>query len=901
MSYSETHFWKLFEDQSGRQAESEAKRLVEQFKSSRQRAALIAAEISRDTADLTQHDVSHIDALWDYAELICGPRYTLNPAEIYILGISFLVHDLANGMAAIPGGMEEIAKGPKWRDVLVSEYRAEHGAYPSREMLANMDPEIEARAVSRYLRETHADYAAKIPLASYEDRATGTSYYLIEDAELRNQYGHLAGRIAASHWWPSKVLRREFGVIIGARASMPTAWQVDPLVLACILRCADASHLDSRRAPAFLRAVRNPGIKSMPHWVFQDKLQKPRVHDDRLAYTSLSPFSRDESEAWWVCHDALSTLHSELGAVDNILSDSGRQRFAVRAVVGISDLEELARSVRTEGWHPIDATIKATDVIALVRRLGGSELYGKDPSVPFRELISNAADAVRAKKTILSISGVASWEIAGDITVALREDSHGTWLHVRDTGLGMSKEVLTNALLNFGSSYWDSTQSRRDLPGLLSSGFRPTGQYGIGFFSVFMIGSSVQVVSRRYDAAANETMVLEFANGLTGRPMLRTADTHEQLVSGGTEVKVLLNMSVADILSIGNSIREGQKIRTLPEYCAWLCPALDVDLYVVNENGERLIAVAADDWKRLDRDRLIDRLYVNRNPSAIKRLKEVIKGDLEPIFSPEGDMVARIAVAPSIPDPDDLRDQDSDDLLGRTWLASSAQLVVGGVRTKTDMIGFAGIVLAKTVRAARDVAVPVISVRGFSAWASSQAQMWDPQWKNFGNAVCESLVGLCADAANMPVARTASGDVTFTQLEEYCSLRSQILLVQDAAWDNYCTYSSGEKVLGEGVVLMNPGRPQLIDRGGPYEGQDAVLSEWGMTSDYGFFTPNSIAGVVLRAVAAAWNVEESIIYSAYSARTEERVEVVGVNREGGEIKNVRLRILAFLSKDELRG
>ncbi|SCK24734.1 Histidine kinase-, DNA gyrase B-, and HSP90-like ATPase [Streptomyces sp. WMMB 714] len=893
MSYQETHFWKIFEECTGQKSSSEAKRLLAEFERSRERAALIAAEINRDSANLTQHDISHIDALWEYAELVCGSDYALNPAEIYVLGISFLVHDLANGIAAIPGGMEEISQDSRWQDVLVAEYRSEHGHYPSHETQVNMDHDIEAKAVARYLRETHADYAARIPLASYEDSATGASFHLIEDAELRNQYGHLAGRIAASHWWSSKELRREFGVKIGARASMPTDWQVDPLVLACILRCADASHLDSRRAPAFLRALRKPCAESMPHWIFQDKLQKPRIHEDRLSYTSLSPFSRDESDAWWVCHDALATLHDELTAVDNILSDAGRHRFAVRAVVGVSDLEELARSIKTEGWHPIDARVKATDVIALVHRLGGAELYGNDLSVPIRELISNAADAVRAKKALLSISGVAPWEIAGDITVTLREDVRGAWLHIRDTGVGMSKSVLTNALLNFGTSYWDSAQSRRDLPGLLSSGFRPTGQYGIGFFSVFMIGHSVQVISRRYDAAASETLVLEFANGVSRRPMLRTADSHEQLVSGGTEVKVLLSQPVANILSIRRSNRPTKDLVSLEEFCAWLCPALDVDLHVADKAVGRRLVVAADDWKHIDRDDLIDRLYIDRDPVLTEKMKEAIEGDLEPVISPDGDIVARMAIAPSILDPDDLRDEDSDDPVGRSLRSFSAPLVVGGVRAQTHMQHSAGLIVAKTVRAARDIAIPIVQAEDFSSWASRQAQK-----EILDKRITHDLVGLYADTGNLTVAETAAGEVTFDELTGYCSTRSRIVLVQDAAWSNYCRGSSGTPVLGDDIVLLHVGGSVPLNASRRYHEFDNAVFNWGRDWQYeSFLIPNSMTGVALRAVAAAWDLEESAMYSYFNSLEERGVEEVGVDQGGN--KSIRLRTFAVLSRSDL--
>ncbi|MFG2723548.1 ATP-binding protein [Streptomyces canus] len=901
MDYEETRFWRLFSEQTGLQAESEAQRLAEQFKSSRKRAALIAAEISRDSADLTQHDISHIDALWEYAELVCGPEYTLNPAEIYVLGIAFLAHDLANGMAAIPGGMEHVRKDARWLDILTSEYRAENGIYPSPEKLSEPDPEMKSRAISRYLRETHADFAANIPLQPYKDTATGESFYLLEDAELRNQYGHLAGRIAASHWWPSRALREEFGVRIGARASMPSSWEVDPLALAFILRCADASHLDSRRAPAFLRAVRSPAVASMPHWVFQDKLQKPRIHDDRLSYTSLSPFGRTESEAWWVCHDALVTLHHELTAADNILSDSGRNRFAARGVVGISDLEELSRNIRTDGWHPIDATIKATDVITLVRRLGGAELYGNDSSIPIRELISNAADAVRAKKSLLGASGARPWEITGDVTVSLNDEADGTWLHIHDTGLGMSKNVLTNALLNFGTSYWDSPSSRRDLPGLLSSGFRPTGQYGIGFFSVFMIGRSVRVTSRRYDAAASETMVLEFANGLTGRPLLRNAEFHEQLVTGGTEVRVLLNTDLSEILTIDDDsgILETYAL-TLTQYCAWLCPALDVNLYVVNKNGERVLAVEADDWKRLDRDSLIDRLHADHRPSEREQFKQVINGDLEPVYSPLGEMVARIAVAPMIAE---LRERpDSDDTQGTDWLSITAPLVVGGVRAKSGMPNCAGLIVGKTLRAARDVAIPVISAQDFSAWATSQAELWNPGWDNYMQSASHNLVSLYAEPGKIPVGETRVGAVTYAQLVEYCKNMRRVILLQDAAWSNYCRNAVGQHELQEDVILMHPGFSSVLSGGSdPYGGRDIAVYDWaGHFFGENSVSPNSITGIIIRAVAQAWSIDESELHSSYTGRKEDgkrKIEVVGVSKEGDTVKNVRLSVVAVFSRE----
>jgi hypothetical protein len=79
-------------------------------------------------------------------------------------------------------------------------------------------------------------------------------------------------------------------------------------------------------------------------------------------------------------------VDSELAAVDSLLNDLGKQRFAAKAIKGISDPKRLSEFIPTAGWSPIQAELTVTDVAALVARLGGEELYGKDKSVPIREL-----------------------------------------------------------------------------------------------------------------------------------------------------------------------------------------------------------------------------------------------------------------------------------------------------------------------------------------------------------------------------------------------------------------------------------------------------------------------------------------------------------------------------------
>lgn len=98
-------------------------RLRSAFYRMREQAAAIAAEIGRDQPDLTVHDVTHLDALWEMADLILGDGHVLSPCEVFVLGGAILCHDLANGTAAYPGGLAQVRDSDAWRDAVASAQR----------------------------------------------------------------------------------------------------------------------------------------------------------------------------------------------------------------------------------------------------------------------------------------------------------------------------------------------------------------------------------------------------------------------------------------------------------------------------------------------------------------------------------------------------------------------------------------------------------------------------------------------------------------------------------------------------------------------------------------------------------------------------------------------------------
>jgi hypothetical protein len=91
---------------------------------------------------------------------------------------------------------------------------------------------------------------------------------------------------------------------------------------------------------------------------------------------------------------------------------------------------------------------------------GGTSLYGADSTVPVRELLQNAMDAIQARRRLQNRTG---W---GLIRVELSSQMDGVLLSVEDDGVGMSERVLTGSFLDFGSSFWRSIFMREGLAGI---------------------------------------------------------------------------------------------------------------------------------------------------------------------------------------------------------------------------------------------------------------------------------------------------------------------------------------------------------------------------------------------------------------------------------------------------
>jgi len=827
------------------------KQLHTAFINFRERAAQLAGEINRDLPDYTVHDITHVDALWNVADQIVGSSFPpLTPAEAFVLGGAFLIHDLGMGLAAYQNGIDTLRGTPTWQDAIVNLLEQKLGRQPSPDEIRTPSEEIERQAIRQALRDQHAQHAEDLLSRPFRDRKGDEEYYLIDRPELRKAYGQVIGEIAASHGWSIEKVDKQFDTLPrGSLFVEHPDWTVDQLKLACLLRVADACQL-AGRAPGFLRALRKPASLSKSHWIFQENLLYPqsRIDSNRLVYTTARSFPVDDMEAWWLCFDTLRMADGELRRSDTLLADSGRPRLAAHGIAGVEEPERLRQLIPTKGWTPIDTRIKITSVTDLVRKLGGEELYGHDPIVPLRELIQNASDAVRARRLIEDYAN--DW---GSIDVRLGEDTDGShWIEVEDNGVGMSATVLTGDFLDFGTSYWGSALMRQELPGLQAKGFKSTGKYGIGFFSVFMWGNRVRVTTRHYLDAPRDTLVLEFGDGLNARPFLREARADEFIRDGGTRVRVWLKApphSREGLLRFNDN----QKWN-LAELCAWLCPALDVDLFTGHKDKRRKKVVSASDWIKLDGRQLLKRI-THRSESPAKtisaqKLIDAIHGNLRLLTDAQGQVSGRACVEGR--------------LINEFSISSPGVVTVGGIRA-ASMGNIGGIFIGTVKKAARDTATPVVERNELVRWASEQSEL---VYKTFeGQAArletCAQIIRQCGgDVGNLPIACGARGWLSARQIQQWPDLPDEVLLVTsfDYKMDMFESF-----VFNDNVLMVESSRLGIVS----YHARLGGLNEWppssGPESPLGWDN-ESLVGAVVEALAKAWSlpIKDVVLLSDFS-------------------------------------
>ena len=159
-----------------------------------------------------------------------------------------------------------------------------------------------------------------------------------------------------------------------------------------------------------------------------------------------------------------------------------------------------------------------------------------------RELVSNASDALD-KLRFNSVQNKKLSKFAKDPSIKVQVLSDENKLIISDNGIGMSEDEVIE---NIGTIARSGTASfLENITGDEKKDSNLIGQFGVGFYSVFMVADKVQVISK---SALNDKDEGTFWES-TGEDKYKIKSVEK--INNGTEIHIFLNDDNAEFADIG--------------------------------------------------------------------------------------------------------------------------------------------------------------------------------------------------------------------------------------------------------------------------------------------------------------------------------------------------------------
>jgi hypothetical protein len=273
--------------------------------------------------------------------------------------------------------------------------------------------------------------------------------------------------------------------------------------LAAVLRIADILEFDPERTPEVILQHRDVSAESVLYWEKDHQVALLRQGNTLI-------FQARPCKA--AIHRAIEIMADEIDTeLELCLRLKNENRFG-SAALGPSypiphewTLEKMHRNIvpREGAYEYVDGSFRP-NTARILQLLSGTSLY-QDPLAATRELIQNAFDAVREKiawqrLTYANSASRCLERTLGDmnsVVLELKQMGDEAWLECTDTGVGMTKSVLTNQFLISGSPRSHKLLDLERRCRAKGFGLGRTGEFGIGALSYFMIANRVIIETRR--------------------------------------------------------------------------------------------------------------------------------------------------------------------------------------------------------------------------------------------------------------------------------------------------------------------------------------------------------------------------------------------------------------------
>ena len=241
-------------------------------------------------------------------------------------------------------------------------------------------------------------------------------------------------------------------------------------------------------------------------------------------------------------------------------------------------------------------TLKFESEVSQVLQLMIHSLYS-NKEIFLRELISNASDACD-KLRFESLANENLLANDAQLKIHIEYDKNAHTLVIRDNGIGMTREEVIN---NIGTIAKSGTKEfLQNLTGDQAKDSNLIGQFGVGFYSAFIVADKVELKTR--SARVNSDEAVLWSSYGTGEYELETVDFDHR----GTEITLHLKQDEYDLLS-------GWRLRSIISKYSDHIP-LPIEMFKEDDKGEltdevEVINKASALWTRTKSD-ISDEEYI---------------------------------------------------------------------------------------------------------------------------------------------------------------------------------------------------------------------------------------------------------------------------------------------------
>lgn len=493
----------------------------------------------------TVHDISHIDHMLTSLDWIIpeATKSIMSPTDWLMTVLAIYFHDMGMLVTAEEYDKRAYSDFPRYRDETLfagnsgADYRAKVGTLPP--------DRAERFLYQEFVRHKHAE-RIRAWVIGHAREDLGIADNMVEEIDallnlLGPQFRRDLGLICESHHL------NDLNDLKKYKPSQPygnsDAETANLQYCAVLLRTADLLHVTSNRTPSVAFRVINPTDPiSQQEWAKQMAVTRVRPKlgtDDEGVPSETAPKDTVEVHAYFRNEDGFFGLTSFLSYASDELKKShewisntkkhqnARHEFPWRK---IDD-----SNIETEGFirDTFEFAINQTRILDL---LTGHTLYN-DTRVVLRELVQNAIDAIR-------IQHFPDPPTSGKIQ--LEWDTKDRTLKVTDNGTGMTQRVISDFLLNVGTSRYQDPEFKKEYPT-----FESISRFGIGVLSTFMVADSVDVITCHPEDEQARQLTLRSVHG---KYLIRFLDkSHpdvQRLAPHGTQfvLKVRPSVEMPDVL-----------------------------------------------------------------------------------------------------------------------------------------------------------------------------------------------------------------------------------------------------------------------------------------------------------------------------------------------------------------